>query len=51
LQDPASGGVYPRRDRATAATPRQDALRVEEALQQGLASPENKAFVEKLRQP
>ncbi len=30
---------------------RQDTLRVEEMLQQGLASPEHKAFLEKLRRP
>lgn len=34
-----------------AAMLRQDTLRVEEVLQQGLASPEHKAFVEKLRRP
>jgi Uma2 family endonuclease len=34
-----------------AAMLREDTLRVEEVLQQGLASPEHKAFVEKLRRP
>ena len=34
-----------------AAMLRQDTLRVEEVLQQGLASPEHKAFLEKLRRP
>ena len=30
---------------------REDTLRVEEVLQQGLASPEHRAFLEKLQRP